>query len=393
MASIQQRISKDGKVSYRVQIRIKGFPPKTACFEHKVDAKRWANAIETEIAQGRLPCAIRNKRRTFAEMIEKYKSEVLTQKDEKHRIGMTTLLSWWDRELGKYALANVTPAVIADARNRLAADPRTPRTENLEKRGDPRKRSNATINRYLAALSVVYSVACREWGWVDDNPLRKVRKPPEPRGRVRFLSDEERARLLAACLAPGVNPLLYPAVVIALATGAGLSEIMNLTWDRVDLARGRAILDDTKNGVRRALHLTAHALYTVQSLSQGRRQGESLLFPGEKPGKPIELRKAWNNALDQAEIKNFRFHDLRHSAASYLAMNGATLAEIAEILGHKTLAMVKRYTHLRETHTRNVVALMTERIFCGVADKSQQPPLLLDNAHQPTALLPYIPKE
>ena len=87
------------------------------------------------------------------------------------------------------------------------------------------------------------------------------------------------------------------------------------------------------------------------------------LAKGIEPQKPMDLRKAWEAALQQADIEDFTFHDLRHSAASYLAMNGASLNEIAEVLGHKTLAMVKRYAHLSETHTTGVVASMNERIF------------------------------
>jgi integrase len=89
-----------------------------------------------------------------------------------------------------------------------------------------------------------------------------------------------------------------------------------------------------------------------------------LVFPSESnKTNPVEIRKAFDNALIAAEITDFRFHDLRHSAASYLAMNGATIADIAEILGHKTLSMVKRYAHLSESHTAKVLASMNKKIF------------------------------
>jgi integrase len=89
----------------------------------------------------------------------------------------------------------------------------------------------------------------------------------------------------------------------------------------------------------------------------------ALVFPDPTGTKPCSIREAWEYAVKRAEIADFRFHDLRHSAASYLAMSGASLAEIAELLGHKTLSMVKRYTHLSEAHTRNVVARMNQAIF------------------------------
>ena len=138
---------------------------------------------------------------------------------------------------------------------------------------------------------------------------------------------------------------------------------MNLTWDDVDLNRGRAILHETKNGERRALPITGHALEVLKELNKIRRIDSKLLFAGTNPNKPAELRSPWLSALKAAGIENFKFHDLRHSAASELAMNGATLAEIAEILGHKTLAMVQRYAHLSEGHTTGVVERMNKKIF------------------------------
>ena len=145
-------------------------------------------------------------------------------------------------------------------------------------------------------------------------------------------------------------------------------EIMGLTWDVVDMSRGRAILHETKNGERRAVAITGHALEVLKELSKVRRIDSNLLFPSketapQKPQKPMNLRRDWEAALKVAEIQDFKFHDLRHSAASYLAMNGASLAEIAEVLGHKTLAMVKRYAHLSEGHTARVVESMNQKIF------------------------------
>jgi integrase len=195
--------------------------------------------------------------------------------------------------------------------------------------------------------------------------MRRVTKPKEPRGRVRFLSDDERAHLLDACRSSRC-PYLYAVVVLALSTGMRHGEIMNLRWSDVDLLKGRIILHDTKNGERRNVPLTGHAHHEMEKLSKVRRIDTALVFPntnfGEK-ARPYEIRKSWNTALKKAEIEDFRFHDLRHSTASYLAMNGATLSEIAEVLGHKTLQMVKRYAHLSEAHTASVVRAMNDRLF------------------------------
>jgi integrase len=141
-------------------------------------------------------------------------------------------------------------------------------------------------------------------------------------------------------------------------------EIMSLRWRQVDLTRGLINLEDTKNGERRALPLTGHAFELIHERAKVRRIDTELIFPSPINNQnPIDLRVPFEAAMMSAGIKDFRWHDLRHSAASYLAMSGASLAEIAEILGHKTLAMVKRYAHLSDAHVARVVGKMNSRIF------------------------------
>ena len=111
--------------------------------------------------------------------------------------------------------------------------------------------------------------------------------------------------------------------------------------------------------------LTGHVLELLNDRSKVRRLGSDLVFPGRNPSRPHAVRHSWYASLEAAGLDDFRFHDLRHTAASYLAMNGASIAELSEILGHKTLQMVKRYAHLSEQHTAAVVGRMNERIFSG----------------------------
>ena len=125
----------------------------------------------------------------------------------------------------------------------------------------------------------------------------------------------------------------------------------------------RIYLEHTKNGERRTVPLKGHALAVIRDLLQQKRQNIKYLFPSKNGTKPIDIRFPWEQALKKASISNFRFHDLRHSAASSLLASKASIAEIAEVLGHKTLAMVKRYAHLSEAHTAGVVTRMNEKIF------------------------------
>ena len=354
MANIEERIKKDGSKVYRVKIRLKGHPTQSATFQRKTDAKKWLQNTESAIREGRHFKTTEARRHTFEEMIKRYCKDILPQKSEVMQTEQYRHLEWWKDHLGSHVLADITPNAISELRDRLLTE--------IGPKG--KCRSPATTVRYLAALSHVYSVATREWEWVTDNPLLKVKKPKEPKGRVRFLSDDERKRLLKTARESD-NSLLYPVVVLALSTGARKMEIMNLTWDDVDLHRGMAILNETKNDERRALPITSHALEILKELSKVRRPDTNLLFPRSDGQKPIDLKSAWDKAIKEAQIEDFKFHDLRHSAASYLAMNGATLAEIAEVLGHKTLTMVKRYAHLSEQHTHSVVDRMNKKIFEG----------------------------
>ena len=339
------------RASYRVMVRLQSRPTQYATFKRKTDAKHWGQQTEEAIREGRYFATAEAKKHTLAELIERYEREVLSQKSESKRRDQERHLRWWKDRIGTRTLSDVTSALVSEYRSVLVSETTV----------GGKKRSPATVNRYLTSLSHAFAVAAREWEWLGQSPVRNVKKLREPRGRVRFLSDEERSRLLAACQVAD-DSRLYVLVVLAVSTGARQGELLRLRWPDIDLRRGVAVLHQTKNDERRALPLTGLALAVLTERSKVRRLDTDLVFANSE-GQPIFPRKAWEDALRAAQIEDFRFHDLRHSAASYLAMSGATLAEIAEVLGHKTLAMVKRYSHLTDLHTSKVVARMNEKIF------------------------------
>jgi integrase len=192
--------------------------------------------------------------------------------------------------------------------------------------------------------------------------MRRVRKLKEPRGRVRCLAKEELEAILTACR-DDTDPLIYPFVVFALSTGARAGELQSLTWKDVDLKTGRGVLQKTKNGDRRAIAIRGHALEELIKLGKVRRIDSPWIFPSREGTKPWNYRHAWYRSVDASGVKDFRFHDLRHTAASNLAMNGASLPEIAGVLGHKSLAMVQRYAHLSDAHISSAVEAMNKKIF------------------------------
>jgi len=154
--------------------------------------------------------------------------------------------------------------------------------------------------------------------------------------------------------------------VLTLSTGMRRSEVRFLTWEQVDLQKGVIILNTTKNGERRRVAVRGWRWTFCASTAKVRRIDTNFVFPGHKTartGQPFDVDHFWDLAVKEIGLKDFHFHDVRHTTASYLAMSGASLLEIAEVLGHKTLQMVKRYSHLAESHTASVVERMNQKIF------------------------------
>jgi integrase len=287
-----------------VKVRLKGYPAQSATFDRLTDAKRWAQQTEAAIREGRYFKTTEAKRHTLGELIDRYMRDMLARNpkaadDRKHH------LQWWKDALGAYSLVDISPALLGECRDRLLSE----------------GRATATVAEYWAVLSHAFSVAVGEWGWLEVSPVGKVKKPSLPRIRIRFLSDDERTRLLNACRESS-NPMLYPAVVLALSTGMRAGEIMGLYWrdpksppeDRawgvVDVAGGRIVLHLTKNGERRMVLLVGYALECVKELAKVRRLDTDLLFPGKaNPAEPIDLRQSWEKAIEKAEIHDFRFHN------------------------------------------------------------------------------------
>ena len=299
MPNIMERLTADNRTMYTARVRIKGYPQQTATFSRKTDAN---------ILEGRYFSQAESKKHTFADLAQRYIKKVVGNKSAKVQVQYKQQLSKWCSMIGNHSLAEITPAVISQCREKLTEEP-----THLRK-----TRTSASINRYMAVLSSVYTVAVREWQWVEENPVKKIKKLNEPEGRNRFLSEEEIDRLVQACR-ESKNKNLLLAVVLSLSTGARQMEIWGLRWADVDLKAGKATLRETKNRQTRSLSIQAYALELVKQKSKVRRIDTDLVFPSTiDPKKPFDFRKAWTAALKKSKVADFRWHDLRHSAASYL---------------------------------------------------------------------------
>jgi integrase len=217
----------------------------------------------------------------------------------------------------------------------------------------------STLARYLGLLSATLRYAVAN-GWMRENPLTHLRRPKEPEPRTRFLSAEERHRLLTACRRSR-SPLLYPLVVLALSTGGRKNELCRLRWPEVDFERRVVRFLRTKTKRPRSAPLLGEAHALLHRLFVARAAGVAWVFPNPTGLRPWNHQAAWITARRKADLQDFRFHDLRHTFASDMAMSGASLRDIAEVLGHARLNQTMRYAHLLPSHTESVVQRMLDR--------------------------------
>lgn len=353
MASIQKRKKANAEYSYRVRIRIEGSPLITETYRTRKEAEAFARRMESEVRAGRYFGHQDSKERTFSDLVNRY-IEIELPKTPKSFDKQSKQLRWWQKHLGDYFLCHISQSMIAGLRDKLMTE-KTPRG-NL--------RSSSTANRYMAALSRAFSVAIREWGWLKESPMANVTRPKEGKGRERFLDKDEIASLLAVCR-KSKSPYLYPVTLFALSTGARKGEILGLKWDDINLSRATATFRNTKNGETRSVHLSQTILNCIQDEREKRTILSPYVFPNQEGTKPACIRTAWELAVKEIGLRDVVFHSLRHTCASQLAQRHFSSLEIAAILGHKSLSMVKRYSHLSTSSTAKALDQMNEDIFKG----------------------------
>ncbi|MBL4871861.1 MAG: site-specific integrase [Rhodobacteraceae bacterium] len=349
MASFQKVPGKKG-LRWKAVIRRRGFDTQTQTFGRKKDAETWATAIEAKIDNGSLLVSNETRRITVGQLIDRYIKEVIPQK-KSGNVQKQQLIRWKEL-LGDVKLYALTTNRILQARSIIA--------EQKTRYGKPV--SNATVNRYHAALGHALKVAEMQYGWIERNPMRKVPKLKEPQGRVRYLEEEELSRLMNAC-SKSTNKFLFIIVLIAVTTGMRKSEILNLKWSDVNLDRGIAVIEEPKNGQRRSAPLLPQIAEKLHAVKEEISQKSVYLFPGRSNLNPIDIKSSWYRAIAEAQVEDFRFHDLRHTAASYLAMDGASVPQLAAVLGHRSHQMAARYAHLSDASIHGIIEkTMSKRI-------------------------------
>lgn len=342
---IRPYTKKDGSVTYHAEVRRKNAKSLRDSFNTLTEAKNWVRKTESAILDGKWVPDNKTRKYTLADLIDKY-TRLHLSKHPRRLKDQSSHLKWWQENYGKRALIEITPSLLAEAKEELL--------NGITSRETPRK--NSTVNRYFSTLSRAFTLAYQEWQWITENPFKRVSKLKENGGRNRFLSREELHSLLECCK-KSKNPHLYGMVLIAATMGLRFGETVNLKWKHIDFENGFVTLETTKNGDRRFVPLPDQLANYLRNLKLDYLP-EEFIFPSKDPAKrnPSSIiRKAFQKALKEAKIENFKYHDLRHTCASHLAMNGATQGELMEILGHRSPIMTKRYAHFSKEHIARVL--------------------------------------
>ncbi|MEG3620152.1 site-specific integrase [Magnetovibrio sp. PR-2] len=332
MATISKRKTKKG-VAWCVQIRRKGYPTQTRTFNKHPDAKAWARDIEGQMDKRSFVPIGNAENTTLHDALDRYLKEVTPNKkgakQEEARIDLLKRM-----KLSEFTLTRLRSSDIASWRDDLVGMDKAP----------------TTIRNMATIISQVYETAKFEWGMEGlHNPVKGLPMPKHRPGRDRRLvkhadpAQDEEARLLKACDA-SKSHWLKPIVIIAIETGMRLGEILSIKRAHIDYKDAVIHLPDTKNGTSRDVPLSSRALDALEN-TPASIDKEGRAFPITTHS----LEHHFKKARAAAEIENFRFHDLRHEATSRLFEHGLDIMEVSHITGHKTLDMLRRYTHLKAT--------------------------------------------
>ncbi len=322
--------------AWEATIDKKGFNRTSRTFGTKTEAEVWARHLENEMDRGIFVSRKESENTTLAAALDRYIQEVSVLK-KSHRTEKL-YAGTWKKAFGPRSLASITSTDIAKYRdNRL------------------KEVSGNMVRLELALLSHLFTIAIKEWGMTGlVNPVMQIRKPKLPRGRDRRLSPGELERIIAA----SGSPVLPDIVRFALETGMRQAEIAGMAWDMVDLKKRTVTLLVTKTGEKRIVPLSPEAVRLLSGLV---RRINGKVWGIASHSVAVAYRRAVARARstyekeceekkekpDPSFLVNLTFHDLRHEATSRFFEKGLNPMQVAAITGHKTLQMLKRYTHLK----------------------------------------------
>ena len=341
MARILARKGKR-KTTYTATIRIKGYESVSRTFDTKGEAKVWAAEIETEMKRRRYKDP-RRANHSLDTAMKRYLATVTVKKAKTTQERERRIAKILKKNLGQDTLLpDITPSVVAVYRDQ--------RLKTV---------SAYSVRLELALLSHLFIKALKEWELPVENPVDAIERPKVPKGRIIFLKEDEAFKLLKQCK-KSRNKTLYPYVLILLHTAMRPSEAAGLRWKQINLASRALTLTVTKNDPR-TVPLTKVAVSALQKI-KGEKKDDDLVFFAEEGNSEqarnipsSRFRPSFDKARERAGLSWLHMHDLRHTAASHMLMAGVDIRTLAAILGHSTLQMVLRYTHLLDDHKLKAV--------------------------------------
>ena len=325
MSSIQKR-----GLTFRVRITRQGKSTLSGTFYSRNEALQWAKDIEAKLHLGiyeeitpKIPRNI-----SFREAAQHYlKTHSIHKKIVRCETSrLKILIERW----GDIPVEQINKAAILELRDDLLS----------------LGRSGETINHYFNTLSKLFQMLVGDWDLVIANPIKGIKRMPPSQGRSKRINNDIEKILLNSCDAISLS-LLCSIIKFAIQTGMRRGEIMGLTWADIDLPNRKAYLHQTKNGEPRQVPLTRQAMAVLEALSSD----EERVFPMSMTCLRSQFERIKEHAkpkwdgIGSNPFEDLRFHDLRHEALSRLSDAGLNVIELSHISGHKTLGMLKRYTH------------------------------------------------
>ncbi|MEM4721767.1 MAG: tyrosine-type recombinase/integrase [Candidatus Methanomethylicaceae archaeon] len=303
-------------------------------------ARRIYDKVRGELAEGKWFERLPGEEKTFREMMEKYLTEYASK-----RVSFKSFQGYVKKPvayLGDYTLTEITPRIVNEFKVRRLSEGVKP----------------ATVNRELAVMKKAFNLALKEWEWVRENPVVRVSMEKEDNKRDRWLTYEEEEKVLSAC-----PSWLRELVVFSLNTGFRLSEVLNLTWEGVDLFRRTITVFKTKNKENRTIPMSATVFEMLKEKAKVRSVRTSLVFYNEShsPYLKTSVDHAFKKVLNRVGIKNFRFHDLRHTFATRLIQAGVDFYKVQKLLGHKSPQMTMRYAHHYPETLRDAIEILDKK--------------------------------
>ncbi len=315
-------------------------------------AQKIYDAVKGKIAIGNwIPEAIEDEKKqyTFSDLVERY-ADYAPGRVRSWERSLKPVVGQLTKEFGDMYLDDITTHAVEAYQSQLIR----------------RGLAVATVNKHMTILKMLIAKAV-DWEMTKESILKNIRKVKALKGanrRLRYLSIDECQSLIKAC-----EPHLAPIVIAAVNTGMRKGEILALKWNNIDLVHGFILLDKTKNGERREIPINQTLRETLQGVT--RRLDISYVFYDSATGKPFhDIKRSFNTACRRAEIRDFHFHDLRHTFASHLVMAGIDLTTVKELLGHKDIKMTLRYAHLASSHKVEALRKFDDLLTSNSAKKS-----------------------